>query len=95
MPIARSTNVNTKRSLTARGSVTAVLNNNVTGGSYYVEVNVGTPGQKQTLALDTGSSDVFMLSSTADLCTDPEIQQDVGTGCASECKPLLQSLILP
>jgi Eukaryotic aspartyl protease len=47
---------------------------------------VGSPGQKQTLALDTGSSDVWLLSATADLCTDPEVQAYVGGGCGSTCK---------
>ena len=51
-----------------------------------MEVNVGSPGQKQTLALDTGSSDVWLLSATADLCTDAYLQEDVGDGCASTCK---------
>ncbi|TVY81058.1 putative aspartic-type endopeptidase opsB, partial [Lachnellula suecica] len=76
-------NPDKRRHLSTRAHLTAVLNNNVTGGSYYVEVNVGTPGQKQTLALDTGSTDVWLLSSTADLCTDSELQEELEDGCAS------------
>ncbi|TVY87479.1 putative aspartic-type endopeptidase, partial [Lachnellula willkommii] len=82
MNIARGPNLN-RRSLAARDSITAVLNNNITGGSYYVDVNVGSPGQKQTVALDTGSSDVWLLSSTADLCTDPDLQETLGDGCTT------------
>lgn len=67
----------------SKRSITSSLGNNVTGGSYYVQVNIGTPGQLQTLALDTGSSDVWMLSQTADLCTDSLLQEQAGTGCGS------------
>ncbi|TVY31617.1 putative aspartic-type endopeptidase, partial [Lachnellula occidentalis] len=69
MNIARGPKLN-RHSLAARGPITAVLRNSNTG-SYFVEVSVGSPGQKQTMILDTGSSDVWLLSSTADLCTDP------------------------
>jgi hypothetical protein len=58
-----------------------------------VEVNVGTPGQKQTLAIDTGSSDVWLLSSTADLCSDPTVSLFTGEGCGSTCKYLCLAII--
>ncbi|TVY34349.1 putative aspartic-type endopeptidase [Lachnellula subtilissima] len=82
MNMTRGPNLH-RRNLAARDSITAVLNNNITGGSYYVEVNVGSPGQKQTMALDTGSSDVWLLSSTADLCTSAFLQAFLEDGCAS------------
>jgi len=75
-----------RRHLSGRNTITSVLYNNVTGGSYYAEVNVGTPGQKQTLAIDTGSSDVWLLSSNADLCSDPTVSLFTGEGCGSTCK---------
>jgi hypothetical protein len=49
-------------------------------------VSVGTPGQQQTLAIDTGSSDVWLLDVSADACTDPTIQQEAEDGCVSTCE---------
>lgn len=73
--------------LLPRATITESLQNNATGGDYIAQVSVGTPAQVQTLLLDTGSSDVWMLASTADLCTDPEVQNYYGTGgCSSTCK---------
>ncbi|KAF8859938.1 acid protease, partial [Acephala macrosclerotiorum] len=65
-------------------TITESLANNFTRGDYIAQVSVGTPSQTLTLAIDTGSSDVWMLSSTTDLCTDSELQDYYGTGgCAS------------
>ena len=49
-------------------------------------VSVGTPGQQQSLAIDTGSSDVWVLDVSADACTDAAIQQQEEDGCDSTCK---------
>jgi len=38
------------------------------GNAYYLNISVGTPGQLQTVALDTGSSDLFVTSSNAAYC---------------------------
>jgi hypothetical protein len=35
---------------------------------YFLNISVGTPGQPQTVHLDTGSSDLFVTSSTAAYC---------------------------
>ncbi|KUJ13704.1 acid protease [Mollisia scopiformis] len=86
MSIAKSQGVKNikKRSLSTRATITESLANNFTGGDYIAQVSVGTPPQTQTLAIDTGSSDVWLMSSTADLCTDPALQEEDGTGgCAS------------
>lgn len=58
----------------------------MTGGSYMATVKVGSPGQTQTLAIDTGSSDVWLLDVSADACTDPLIQEQYQDGCATTCK---------
>jgi hypothetical protein len=76
-----------RRHLLPRAAITETLNNNATGGDYIAQVSVGTPPQQQTLLIDTGSSDVWMLASTADLCTDPALQAYYETGgCSSTCK---------
>jgi hypothetical protein len=86
-PRGANTNGLKKRQLSPRATITEALANNFTGGDYIAQVTVGTPGQTQTLAIDTGSSDVWMLASDADLCTDPELQSYYQTGgCASTCK---------
>ncbi|SMR49739.1 unnamed protein product [Zymoseptoria tritici ST99CH_3D1] len=38
------------------------------GGAYYTNVSVGTPPQLQTVILDTGSSDLYFDSSSAETC---------------------------
>lgn len=57
-------------------------------------VSVGTPGQQQTLAIDTGSSDVWVLAVSADACTDPSIQEQAMDGCDSTCKSRFPSVRL-
>jgi hypothetical protein len=91
IPIAKNPEAKPKvkrgRNLLPRSAITESLQNNATGGDYIAQVTVGTPGQTQTLLLDTGSSDVWMLASTADLCTDPAVQSYYQTGgCSSTCK---------
>jgi hypothetical protein len=76
--------VDTQR-IKGRATITATLNNNVTGGAYYVEVDVGTPAQRQRLVVDTGSSDTWILDSKADLCTVPRIQESSFGGCETTC----------
>lgn len=67
-------------------SYTEALNNNLTGASYYIEIEVGTPPQPQYLILDTGSSDLWVPAATADLCTDRTLQQMYGGGCVTTCE---------
>ncbi|TGO07939.1 hypothetical protein BTUL_0235g00020 [Botrytis tulipae] len=51
-------------------TVTASLGNAVTSGLYYANVTVGTPAQALSLQIDTGSSDVWVPSSSASICED-------------------------
>ncbi|TVY54087.1 putative aspartic-type endopeptidase opsB [Lachnellula cervina] len=67
--------------LVRRGSdstVTESLANNVTGGLYAASITVGTPPQKLTLQIDTGSSDVWVPVAGSVICDTPVIQ---GGGC--------------
>ncbi|KAI1433251.1 aspartic peptidase domain-containing protein [Xylaria sp. CBS 124048] len=55
------------------------INNNLTGGGYFAEVALGTPPQNVTLILDTGSSDVWVLDSKADLCHSMALESKYGS----------------
>ncbi|KAL7927111.1 aspartic peptidase domain-containing protein [Trichoderma austrokoningii] len=57
------------RDLARRATVNGVLSNQQIQGGYFLNVEVGTPPQNITLQLDTGSSDVWVPSSNADICT--------------------------
>ncbi len=62
------------------------LHNNLTGGGYYADVSIGTPPQPVSLILDTGSSDVWVLDSNANLCTSTRLQEALGGGCIATCE---------
>jgi hypothetical protein len=51
-------------------SVLAGLTNDEVEGLYFANVTVGTPGQTLGLQIDTGSSDVWVPSSTARFCEE-------------------------
>jgi hypothetical protein len=70
---------------------TQVLENNATAGGYYASVTVGTPPQSVTLVIDTGSSDVWLLASSASLCTEADLQEEYGP-CLTTCKSSFQLL---
>ena len=59
--------------------------NNVTGGGYYADITVGTPGQPQTVVLDTGSSDVWVVAYNANLCESVEAQVYYHDSCGETC----------
>ncbi|RDL36107.1 Acid protease [Venustampulla echinocandica] len=86
MPIARGPEYNPDirpRYLSTRATISSTLFNNITRGSYYVEVEIGTPPQSQTLFVDTGSSDVWLLDSDADLCSSRRLQAANRGGCGT------------
>ncbi len=56
--------------LAKRGTVQTALGNYQQMGLYAVNATIGTPPQSFTLQLDTGSSDVWVPSSKASMCTD-------------------------
>ncbi|KAK6952170.1 hypothetical protein Daesc_006703 [Daldinia eschscholtzii] len=68
------------------GTYSQELNNNLTGGGYYAQVTVGTPPQTVDLVVDTGSSDVWILDSRADLCRSKTMQNYYGY-CLSTYDP--------
>lgn len=67
-----------RRAMTS-GTVTAPLTENPRFIQYYANVTIGTPSQSLQLVVDTGSSDIWAISSSASSC-----QQD---GCPhGSCK---------
>ncbi|KAF3765028.1 acid protease [Cryphonectria parasitica EP155] len=77
IPVARSPAKSVQKRnprLSKRATLTESLVNNITEGGYYATVSVGTPGQTLTMVLDTGSSDAFVISADADLCTEKKLQ---------------------
>ncbi|KAI1392246.1 aspartic peptidase domain-containing protein [Hypoxylon trugodes] len=68
------------------GTYSQELNNNLTGGGYYAQVTLGTPPQTVDLVVDTGSSDVWVLASSANLCQSKSMQSYYGY-CLSTYDP--------
>ncbi|KAI0965003.1 aspartic peptidase domain-containing protein [Xylaria arbuscula] len=74
----------TTNSLRKRGGTySQELINNLTVGGYYAHVSLGTPPQPVTLTVDTGSSDVWILDTRADLCQSAAKQHYYGTCLAT------------
>jgi hypothetical protein len=71
--------------ITRRDALTLASLNNITGGGYYSELSVGTPPQRMQVMLDTGSSDTWVVSGDAQLCTSRRMQAMYG-GCTVTCK---------
>ncbi|KAI5201543.1 hypothetical protein E4T38_06025 [Aureobasidium subglaciale] len=70
-------------SLQRRGILQPALLNGLKGrdgGLYYFNVSVGTPGQLQTVSLDTGSSDTIFIAANFTV-------YDMYTGANSTCEP--------
>ncbi|RFU77830.1 hypothetical protein TARUN_4414 [Trichoderma arundinaceum] len=51
-------------------TIDGTLFNEKIEGGYFLNVQVGTPGQNITLQLDTGSSDVWVPAATSAICTE-------------------------
>ncbi|KAF5016793.1 hypothetical protein F66182_11410 [Fusarium sp. NRRL 66182] len=59
----------------AKTTYEEIISNDISRGGYFTEVTVGNPPQNITLQLDTGSSDVWVPWTCADIC------EDEGRGC--------------
>ncbi|KAI0203712.1 aspartic peptidase domain-containing protein [Astrocystis sublimbata] len=62
----------------ADNTVEEIITNEKMRGGYFASCAVGTPPQKVTLQLDTGSSDIWVPASTASIC---ETSPSQGGGC--------------
>lgn len=64
-------------------TIEEVIKNDKTKGGYFATCKIGTPGQDVTLQLDTGSSDIWVPDSGANICS----QSRVSNGCElGSCK---------
>jgi hypothetical protein len=72
------------RRATGNGTTELTALNNITAAGYYADFTVGTPGQKITFQLDTGSSDTWMNSPDTSYCSST-IQQSQSGYCTSTC----------
>ncbi|KKY16600.1 putative aspartic-type endopeptidase [Phaeomoniella chlamydospora] len=79
-----------KRSSSSTVSTTLT---NVEGIFYYVNISLGTPAQEFAVVLDTGSSDLWVLSDEAPICSsDPSYYCPYGTFDASESSTFVEIL---
>lgn len=87
--LIRSTTDSPHPHLGKRSTFVESIANNVTGGGYYLDVKIGTPGQDARMILDTGSSDAWVVSTRADLCGNARLQRQYGDSCGATCTILL------
>ncbi|TLS21937.1 uncharacterized protein PpBr36_09425 [Pyricularia pennisetigena] len=81
--LMRSTSEAPHPHLGKRSTFVESIANNITGGGYYLDVKIGTPGQDARMILDTGSSDAWVVSSRADLCGNTRLQRQYGDSCST------------
>ncbi|EHA45932.1 hypothetical protein MCOR27_010012 [Pyricularia oryzae] len=81
--LMRSTTDSPHPHLGKRSTFVESIANNVTGGGYYLDVKIGTPGQDARMILDTGSSDAWVVSTRADLCGNARLQRQYGDSCGA------------
>ncbi|KAK4219107.1 aspartic peptidase domain-containing protein [Rhypophila decipiens] len=67
--------------ISRRDTHVGTLVNNITGGAYYIDALIGTPGQRVSMILDTGSSDAWVVSPVADLCRSTRLQEYYQQSC--------------
>lgn len=79
----RSAHPRLTRRATANTDSTTI-DNNVSEGGYFVTCKIGTPEQTLTLQLDTGSSDIWVPSSSASVCTASRTSDGCNLG-SCEC----------
>jgi hypothetical protein len=55
---------------TPAGTQQEVIENSLARGGYFATCTVGSPGQDVILQLDTGSGDIWVPASTAEVCNE-------------------------
>lgn len=74
----------------ASNTVAVSLGNAEQAGLYFANITVGTPGQELQVQIDTGSSDTWVPSSSASICSDEREGGCSGGSCKPplSCRPL-------
>ena len=74
-----------------RETYSGSLANNITGGAYFIDAVIGTPGQHVSMVLDTGSSDAWVVAAKADLCKSTQLQLHYQQTCYGTYNPTQSS----
>jgi hypothetical protein len=83
-----------KRLLKRADTLEEVITNEQARGGYFSTCRLGTPGQNLTLQLDTGSSDIWVPDSGAQVCRVSLNNRDgcaLGSCMSPELSPLFRS----
>jgi hypothetical protein len=86
----RDAQISTRSSLLrkrASDTVTADLGNAEQAGLYFANITVGTPAQPLMVQIDTGSSDTWVPSATAQQCAEQETGGCSGGSCKFNFHP--------
>ena len=87
----RSAHPKVLRRATANTDSTSIANN-LNEGGYFAICKIGTPAQTLTLQLDTGSSDIWVPSSSATVCESSRSSNGCSLGSCTFLTPTISGV---